>query len=804
MRERLSSNSRKLRNFVLDWKIRMENRRKYRRIQQIGIENKKGKDIIMYGSLTGNLAGITYYLYFQLLGMALFFAFLNRERLLAKVLTGSAAGSLLATWLPVLAAFFFDFTISAHVLALLLTLPLLFLAVRRLHRQHSVINMPQFRISLFRQKAFLGIFLSVMALWIYLLHTHTLLPAETGALLTGQCTYGDMNMHLGFITSLARQQSFPPDYSIMPGVKLSYPFLSDSISSSLLVLGASLRLAYILPMLSAMAQILTAVYLFAETVLASLHGSLHAAGSSTLYKSLGGCRVSPCTPGCTQSSRECGFGPLLVLVLFFLNGGLGFSYFMDWSREQTYRFSDIFTGFYTTPTNLTDQNIRWVNIIADMLLPQRATLFGYAVLFPFLWLLYRAVFQNCRHYFLPAGLFAASLPMIHTHSFLSACVVSASWMLLWLYRKVFPSPAEDTPAGFRRLLRYPGTWGLALFTVVMCLIQHWVKTGKILPGALMAMGIVPFAIAFFLGILLLIRHIGKSGWKELLSGWGIFLACFLLLALPQLLFWTFGQVAEGGFVRGHFNWGNQGDLYPWFYVKNIGMPLLLIIGGICACDRRRAPLFLPAFFLWWVGELIVFTPNTYDNNKLLYAAYLLLCIGAADYAVTLYENIHFSEAGRRLRGSLRVLAAFFLFFTAFSGILTLAREAVSQYQLYSAAQVKLAEYAEANTPPEAVFLAGTRHNNEISSLSGRNIVCGADTFLYFHGLDTTVRKADLQLMYEAPLEHMDLFEKYNVSYVVVSAFERSNYSVDEAAFQERFREIYSWEDIVLYQVPVIQ
>lgn len=724
----------------------------------------------MYGTLTGNIAGTAYYLYFQFWGIALVFFLFQQERVLAKTLIGSAAGSLLATWLPVLAAFFFDFTLLAHVLALLITLPLLFIAVRGLCRQNVVINWLQFRISLLKEKAFWGLFLSVMVLWIYLLHTHTLLPAETGAFLTGQCTYGDMNMHLGFITSLARQQSFPPDYSIMPGVRLSYPFLSDSISSSLLLLGASLRLAYILPMLFAMAQVLTAVYLFAETVLASLH-------------------------------KKTGKGALLVSVLFFLNGGLGFSYFIDWSREQIYHFSDIFTGFYTTPTNLINQNIRWVNIIADMLLPQRATLFGYAVLFPFLWLLYRAVFQNCRYFFLPAGLFAASLPMIHTHSFLSACVISASWMLLWLYRKTAPSPAAPVLPGFKGILRHPGTWILTQFAVTMCLIQYLIKNGEIVSEALMAMGIVPFAIAFCLGILLLCRYIKKCGWKELLPGWGIFLACFLLLALPQLLFWTFGQVAEGGFVRGHFNWGNQGDFYPWFYMKNIGAALLPIIGGICACDRKRAPLFLPVFFLWWVGELIVFTPNTYDNNKLLYAAYLLLCTGAADFCVSLAEKFRASGTGQRLSGSLRVLTALFLFFATVSGILTLAREAVSQYQLYSVSQVKLAEYAETNTPPDAVYLTGTRHNNEIASLSGRNIVCGADTFLYYHGLDTTERKADLRLMYEAPLENMELFEKYDVSYVVVSAFERQDYSVDEAFFQEQFREIYSWEDIVLYQVP---
>ncbi len=723
----------------------------------------------MYGTLAGTISGTAYYLYFQLLGISLAFLVLRREALLSGLLTGSAAGSLLAVWLAALLSFFFDFTLLSHMLALLLTLPALLFALLRLSRRHDLTaRLTQPVKCLKAHGSFAVFFFSVMLLWVFLLYTHTLLPTEGESLSTGQCTYGDMNMHLGFITSLARQHTFPPDYSIMPGVRLSYPFLSDSISSALLLFGASLRAAYILPMLFAMAQILTAVYLFAAAA-----------------------AESPCRARSVA---------LLVLILFFFNGGLGFSYFLDWSREQAYRFSDIFTGFYTTPTNLINQNIRWVNIIADMLLPQRATLFGYAVLFPFLWLLYRAVFRNRRELFLPAGLFAAALPMIHTHSFLTACVISAVWMLLWLLSKAAPVSA-DKFSSRRRIFTCPGGWVLALFVVIMCLIQHWSASGAIPPEGLMAAGIGPFAAALILGILLLVRHIRREGLRELLQGWGIYAACLLLLALPQLLFWTFGQVARGGFLRGHFNWGNQGDFYPWFYLKNIGITLLPIIGAACTCSRKRAPLFLPALFLWWLGELVVFTPNTYDNNKILYPAYLLLCIGAADYVFRIYDNLRSPVTEPGLRRSLGVLSALFLFSAVFSAVLTLGREAVSRYRLYSTSQVSLAGYAEENTPPDAVYLTGTRHNNEITSLSGRNIVCGADSFLYFHGLDTTQRKADLKLMYEAPLEYMDLFQKYNVSYVVISAFEREDYQPDEAAFRTYFTEIFSCGDTVLYRVP---
>ena len=763
----------------------------------------------MNGTLVGNIISIIYYLYFQLAGFVIISFFFRKENLLHKLLMGSVAGSLLLTWLPILLAFQFDFTVLAHILAVIVPLPVLFYILFKSckghrrdrisllgakssapadlsHRARSLtpdsngFTAPGTGLSFIKEHLLFILSLGLlMIVWLYLLHTHTILPGENGDIRTGQCGYGDMNMHLGFITSLAVQQTFPPDYSIMPGVKLSYPFLSDSISSSLYLLGASLRVAYIIPMVFALAQIFTTVYAFANTLFGSLRKSM------------------------------------LVLVLFFLNGGLGFAYFINWSETQTYRFSDIFTGFYTTPTNLIEENIRWVNVIADMFLPQRATLFGYAVLFPTLWLLYRAVFKEHKELFLPAGLFASALPMIHTHSFLSAGIISAVWLLLWLMQqtgwriskhpqqasarnKMIKSNKKDTPAsdtsGETSYLA-PGI--LAAFIIIMCLLQRAKNTGTLTSEILILLGISLFIAAVIYGVILLFKYIKSNDIKTLLTTWGLYLLCVVILAVPQLLFWTFGQVSEGGFVRGHFNWGNLGDPYPWFYLKNIGAPLLLILGSICACTgdsaRKKAPLYLPVLFLWWLGELIVFTPNTYDNNKLLYVAYLLLCFGAADYGVELYDKLK-DFPGRKL------FAGIFLFASVFSGILTLGREAVSEYQLYGPSQVALVEYIEENTETDAVFLTNTHHNNAIPSLTGRNIVCGADTFLYFHGVDTTQRKADLKLMFEAPLENRALYKQYQVDYIVISSFEKNNYHIDESVFANNFTEVFSYGDVTLYQV----
>lgn len=699
----------------------------------------------MFGSTLGNLLGTLYFLYFQIVGILVMSRLLKKESPLTKALLGSVTGSVLLQWVPVLFAFLFDFTILSHMLALVAGIPLLVWGL--CGRKPESRNLHTMIGQLSYHKVFLIGAGATMLLWVYLLHTHTIPLSETGAMLTGQCTYGDMNMHLGFITSIANQGTFPPQYSLFPGARLSYPFLSDSISSSIYLMGASLRYAYILPMVAAFGQILGSVYLLAHTLLRSRTKAL------------------------------------LTYLFFFLNGGLGFFYFINWSREGGYTLKDIFTGFYTTPTNLVEHNIRWVNVIADMFLPQRATLFGYAVLFPAIWLLYKAVFQERKNYFLPAGILVSALPMIHTHSFLGMGLISAAWLLMYLYGQ---QPEES-----RRSL--PTGWLLFAFFIVMCLLQSWKQKGQIHEKNLFLFCMVGIIACVLYGAYLLICHIITHGWKNILQTWGIYLGCVLLLALPQLLFWTFGHViGNTNMLRGHFNWGNQGDFYPWFYLKNMGLPLILGLAGICAKRKAILPLLAPIPVTWFVIELIVFQPNVYDNNKLLYIAYLFLCVIAADYSVELYRKV-------KDLGGAKLPAGCVLFFSLLSGVLTLGREVVSEYQLYGTQYVELAKYIEENTLPDATILTNTRHNNEIASLTGRNLVCGADTFLYYHGIDTTERKEQVRQMYEYPISSQHLFEEYAVDYVVVSGFERSSYAVDEEVLQVLFTPVFESGDVVLYK-----
>lgn len=234
--------------------------------------------------------------------------------------------------------------------------------------------------------------LPVVLITLYLLHTHVLHLVD-GAYHTGQSCYGDMPMHLGFIKYIAQSGEFLPRYPLLGGThRFGYPFLCETVSSVFVVLGADLRTAYLLPMLPAFLSVYGMFWQLARRVTDSV-------------------------------GKAC-----LAFYLFFMGSGLGFAYFLG-SADS---FAGIFTGFYTTPTNFVEKNIEWVNPIVDLLIPQRATLFGWCVLLPAVYLLWRFCYEGERRLWPWLAALVLPLPLLHTHSALALvllCLVGGVYTL---------------------------------------------------------------------------------------------------------------------------------------------------------------------------------------------------------------------------------------------------------------------------------------------------------------------------------------------------------------------------------------
>ena len=142
-----------------------------------------------------------------------------------------------------------------------------------------------------------------------------------------------------------------------------------------------------------------------------------------------------------------------------------------------------------------------------------------------------------------------------------------------------------------------------------------------------------------------------------------------------------------------------------------------------------------------------------------------------------------------------MLAAAFILASTLSGAITIVREAKSEYQIFGNEQVEAAAFVRENTLEDGLFLTATNHNNAPAVLAGRKIVCGADLYLYFHGVDYAQRAEDARRMLADPAGTAALYEEYGVDYVFFSSYEAQN--GDLAALKALYPLIYeggAWYD----------
>lgn len=630
------------------------------------------------------MGGIILLFAFLFCGLFLMDGLLSRKNMLIRIWLGLCAGLGLMMWMPTLFAFFIGFTRTAQFLGLGVSALLAVICQiinRKKHRNRAFTDMPVV--------LFLALLIPLALLGGYLQYSHILRDVN-GALHVGQSTYGDLCLHLGIATSL-RNASYPPDYNLLPGAMLCYPFLADSMVTSMLLMGSDITISFVLTGTLMMILVFTGFIIFAWEL---THN-----------------------PAATA----------IACVLMFINGGLGFLYSLDGVAKDPSLFKEIFTGFYRTPTNIPDLNLRWVNVICDMMVPQRTLLTGWMMLIPALYFLVCAVKKRNTGLFILLGIWAGAIPMVHTHSFLALGLISAGAMIYSLIH-------ESAETRKKLLFQFLIYGGIAVF-----------------------------------------------------------------LAMPQLFTWAFPQTMEGGSMRLRFNWvNNQGngeliDGYCWFWIKNVGLIWLLMIPAVLTGRKGglRRMLGAGALCIYIIAELIQFQPNPYDNNKLFYVAYMVMMPAMGLYLCDLWKKL----SGVRGRA---MFAAVFLAVCTLSGSLSIAREIVSDYRLFSAAEAEAAVFIDDNLPADAVILTGQQHNNAVAALTGRDIVCGTGSYLYYHGVDYSQQQKDQRLMLEAPGANSNLFDVYGVDYIYVSSHELANYATDIYWFAENCENIFSNGEVNIY------
>lgn len=768
------------------------------------------------------IIAVLFTLLFAISGVTISEIVFAKHKFANRIWLGLVLGLLMLTWLPSLFALAIGFTLTAQILAAITAFlssagcaAVLFLRRKRLKSNLYHIG---------KDWHILFLILPILLLYGALLNTHILYRHPDGSLWVGQVTYGDLAMHLGFLTSIAEQTTFPPQYSIFPGHALNYPFLCETSGASLYQLGASVRQAYIISAFYAFVLVVLGVYRFFEQWL-------------------------------KRRPRA-----VFATVLFFFGGGLGFFYFFDLSksggllsqlvgsRGQTIS-QILLDGFYQTPTNIPAVGLRWVNPIVDMLIPQRATLFGWAFLFPCLYLLHGFAFEQKRENTIPLAVIAGLIPMIHTHSFLALGIVSAVWFVMDLFTYRFEKKrtvawliygilacALAAPQLFlftfrqaseSSLVRIHLNWANETDSYLWFYIKNLGLIFLLMPAAFLILPkrdkkIYAGAIAIWLVAELIefqpnnydnnkllfvwfaftcalvaklvcytvhrIRHaiLKKNRTNELIRSYR---TCIAFLSCAFLLFFLFKLA---------FDSASAFEIRPGTALTLLfcaGLMLSLCIGAarLARSDRKQLVRLIVPFLLsaWMIGSLFCIWLQQY--RKQTFAIGLLpteltvaLCLLSLIFPIW-QKTVGFknNSAKTRFHGALPALTiGLYLMIVTMtvSSVMTIIRECKSEYQVYTKNETELSEKIRETTSPDDVILANSYHWNLITPLTGRSIVTGTGTFLYYHGIDTTEREADVADMYESPSEHADLFRRYGIRYILISNAERGSYEIDYAFY----------------------
>ncbi|HHT9144806.1 MAG: PA14 domain-containing protein [Candidatus Brocadiaceae bacterium] len=214
--------------------------------------------------------------------------------------------------------------------------------------------------------------------------------------------YGDLPLHLAYITSFVWGNNIPPQDPSFAGEKLVYPFLADFLSAVFLKLGLDFRDMLFIPGLLLTVAFYCILYYF------------------------------------TYRLTKRRFAAIISVFIFFFTGGFGFYYFFQDLSHTSGSFWSFLTHLPRDYTKIEPLNYYWITPLTCLNVPQRALLFGFPITMLIFTLLYTGIEHKKWREFLFAGVLAGVLPFFHSHSFLAVLMVTIPLgLIFWDWRKWF-------------------------------------------------------------------------------------------------------------------------------------------------------------------------------------------------------------------------------------------------------------------------------------------------------------------------------------------------------------------------------
>ncbi|MCB1025797.1 MAG: hypothetical protein KDB79_15480 [Acidobacteria bacterium] len=347
-------------------------------------------------------------------------------------------------------------------------------------------------------------------------------------------------------------------------------------------------------------------------------------------------------------------------------------------------------------------------------------------------------------------------------------------------------------------------------------------------------GTLPLIHAHSLAVLFVVSgfwfFFSLDRWKARLA----FAVGVMVIALPEL-FWILSGSAThtSEFVGWHFGWDAREDNIFWFWIKNTGIfiPVLITAAVLRYFPQRRKgvkekqgkdkrngstasvkskmdsgsasrgiinyPLstihlifLLPFLFLFLISNVAKFAPWEWDNIKILIYCFVGALPIAAMFLAWIWQK----------GGAYKFVSAGLFLILTLAGALDVWRTASAQmrFQVFDADAVDVAEAIKLRTPPNALFLNAPTYNSAVA-LSGRRSLMRYTGHLSSHGIDYKEREADLKTIYSGAGTAELFIKKYGIEYVLISPKEREMLQVNDLFFN-KFPVVYEVGEYKIYKV----
>jgi hypothetical protein len=250
------------------------------------------------------------------------------------------------------------------------------------------------------------------------------------------------------------------------------------------------------------------------------------------------------------------------------------------------------------------------------------------------------------------------------------------------------------------------------------------------------------------------------------------------------------------FVAYQFGWDKGEENFIWFWFKNTGLfiPLLIAAVGLLIyklsqnnsetpeienrkskIENRKLLLFwLPFALCFIVPNFVRLAPWIWDNIKVL-IYWFLLSIPLVAWLLGLIWR----------RGSLgKAVSVGLILVLTLAGFLDVWRVAsrAFEYTVFAKDAVQISEQIRQKTPPHSLIMTAPVYNAPVV-LTGRRWFMGFTGHLVSHGIDITERENVLRRIYSGTPDAADLIQKYGIDYVMVGKQEHDTVDVNEAFFQ---------------------